>query len=40
MDLEETFEKFATRDLKMKPRDIRRVKEQATEILAKAETEA
>ena len=37
LDLDAQFEKLAARELKMKSRDIRRIKEQAVELLAKAE---
>jgi hypothetical protein len=37
LDIEAPFEKLAARELKMKVRDVRRVKEQAAEMLAKAE---
>lgn len=37
LDLDSQFEKLATKELKMKVRDIRRIKEQAAEMLAKAE---
>jgi hypothetical protein len=34
------FEKFAARELKMKIRDVRKLKDQAVELLAKAEVSA
>jgi len=37
LDIEAPFEKLAARELKMKVRDVRRIKEQAVEMLAKAE---
>jgi hypothetical protein len=37
LGLENQFEKLAARELKMKARDMKRLKEQATEMLAKAE---
>jgi predicted SprT family Zn-dependent metalloprotease len=37
LELEEQFEKLVTRELKMKLRDVRRLREQAAERLAKAE---
>jgi hypothetical protein len=37
LDIEAPFEKLAARELKMKARDVRRVKDQACELLAKAE---
>lgn len=37
LELENQFEKIAARELKMKARDVKRLKEQATEMLAKAE---
>jgi hypothetical protein len=37
LDMEEHFEKLAVKELKMKARDMRRIKEQAAEMLAKAE---
>ena len=37
LELDAQFEKLAARELKMKVRDVRRIKEQATEMLAKAE---
>jgi hypothetical protein len=37
LDLDAQFEKLAARELKLKVRDVRRMKEQATELLAKAE---
>jgi hypothetical protein len=37
LDIETPFEKLAARELKMKVRDVRRIKEQAVEMLAKAE---
>jgi hypothetical protein len=37
LELDAQFEKLAARELKMKVRDVRRVKEQAAEMLAKAE---
>jgi hypothetical protein len=37
LDLDAQFEKLAARELRMKSRDIRRIKEQAVELLAKAE---
>jgi len=37
MDLEAPFEKLAAKELKMKVRDVRKLKEQAAELLAKAE---
>jgi len=37
LELDAQFEKFAAKELKMKVRDIRRIKEQAAEMLAKAE---
>jgi len=37
MDLDVQFEKVVSRELKMKTRDVRRIKEQAAELLAKAE---
>jgi hypothetical protein len=37
LDIEAPFEKLAARELKMKARDVRRVKDQAAELLAKAE---
>ena len=37
IELDAQFEKLAARELKMKVRDVRKLKEQATEILAKAE---
>jgi hypothetical protein len=37
LDIEAPFEKLAARELKMKARDLRRIKEQAAELLAKAE---
>jgi predicted SprT family Zn-dependent metalloprotease len=39
LDLEAQFEKMAARELKMKVRDVRRLTEQAAEILAKAEAQ-
>jgi hypothetical protein len=37
LDLESQFEKLAAKELKMKIRDVRRLKERATDLLAKAE---
>ena len=37
LDIEAPFEKLAARELKMKVRDVRRIKEQAVEMLAEAE---
>jgi hypothetical protein len=37
LDLDAQFEKLAARELKLKVRDVRRMKEQAAELLAKAE---
>jgi len=37
LELDGEFEKLAARELKMKVRDVRRLKEQAVEMLAKAE---
>jgi len=37
LDMDAQFEKLAARELKMKVRDVRRIKEQAAELLAKAE---
>ncbi|HWX20732.1 MAG TPA: M48 family metalloprotease [Candidatus Binatia bacterium] len=37
LELDEKFEKLAAKELKMRVRDVRRVKEQAAEMLAKAE---
>ena len=37
LDLDAPFEKLAAKELKMKVRDVRRIKEQAVEMLAKAE---
>ena len=37
LEIEPAFEKLAARELKMKARDVRRVKEQAAELLSKAE---
>ena len=37
LEMDEQFEKLAARELKMKLRDVRRIKEQAVEMLAKAE---
>jgi hypothetical protein len=37
LELENQFEKIAARELKMKTRDVKRLKEQAAEMLAKAE---
>ncbi len=37
LDLDTQFEKLAAKELKMKMRDVRRIKEQAAEMLAKAE---
>jgi hypothetical protein len=37
LDLDAQLEKLATKELKMKVRDVRRIKEQAAEMLAKAE---
>ena len=37
LELDAPFEKLAARELKMKVRDVRRIKEQAAEMLAKAE---
>jgi hypothetical protein len=38
LEMDAQFEKLAARELKMKVRDVRRIKEQAAELLAKAET--
>jgi hypothetical protein len=38
MEIDSEFEKLAARELKMKVRDVRKLKEQAAELLAKAET--
>jgi hypothetical protein len=40
LDLDGQFEKFAAKELKLKLRDVRKLKEQASELLAKAEVEA
>jgi hypothetical protein len=40
LDLEATFEKLAAKELKMKVRDVRKLKEQAAEMLARAEVQA
>ena len=37
LDLDAQFEKLAAKELKMKVRDVRRIKEQAAEMLAEAE---
>jgi hypothetical protein len=37
LDFDAPFEKLAAKELKMKVRDVRRIKEQAAEMLAKAE---
>ena len=37
LELDAPFEKLAARELKMKIRDVRKLKEQAAELLAKAE---
>ena len=37
LELDAQFEKLAARELKLRVRDVRRIKEQATELLAKAE---
>ncbi len=37
LDLNSHFEKLVARELKMKPRDVKRIKDQAAEMLAKAE---
>jgi hypothetical protein len=37
LDLEAQFEKLAAKELKLRVRDVRRIKEQASEMLAKAE---
>jgi len=37
LELESQFEKLAARELKMKTRDLKRLKEQAAELLAKVE---
>jgi len=39
LDLEATFEKLAAKELKMKVRDVRKLKEQAAEMLARAEVQ-
>ena len=39
LELEAQFEKLAARELKMKVRDVRRLKEQAAELLAKEEVD-
>jgi hypothetical protein len=37
LDLDGQFEKLAARELKLKVRDVRKLKEQAAEMLTKAE---
>ena len=37
LEIEAPFEKLAARELKMKARDVRRIKDQAAELMAKAE---
>jgi hypothetical protein len=39
LEMEERFEKLAAKELKIKARDLRRIKEEAAELLAKAEVE-
>jgi len=38
LDLSDTVEKLAVKELKWKARDVKRVKEKAAELLAQAET--
>jgi len=40
LEIDTAFEKCVTKELKIKARDLKRLKDQATELLAKAETEA
>jgi hypothetical protein len=40
LEMDAQFEKFAARELKMKIRDVRKLKDQAVELLAKAEVSA